>query len=494
MTLRNLATAVTVALACLAWTAVATADNPHGTPPGQAKADASATANANAQVGAEEHANGAAKGEAGVNGHVHASVGVKANGHAHGNVNGQAHGNVNGHARGKGKASAGASAHTVANGHVHGAGHVNAKGHAGGSVHAATKATASANGHGTVAAATSGQTKLHGNGPGHARGKLRASGHNMAALAAALGVGVKSSGVTGKNTVALASSNQTKLYGNGMTAGQIATQAGLAAGLLFGPGNSQPHKVMCGTHMIDVHALKANAGGCGTAEVAAALHGHARGKLRASSHNMAALAAALGAGVKPSGITGNTTIALASSNQTKLYGNGMTAGQIATQAGLGGALLFGPGNSQPHKVMCGSHMIDVHALKANAGACKAAGVVVGLTASGTPIVAPAQASAAAPAAAPVAAAATTTSSPAAAGNTGGGGGGGVAPARARHERSQGPTAQLAAVKTAVNRAITAPVRTGTLPFTGMGLLLPLALGIALIGSGFALRRKTRTLA
>jgi hypothetical protein len=49
---------------------------------------------------------------------------------------------------------------------------------------------------------------------------------------------VKSSSTTGFNTLALASSNQTKLYGNGMTAGQLALLAGYS-GLLFGPGNSQ---------------------------------------------------------------------------------------------------------------------------------------------------------------------------------------------------------------------------------------------------------------
>ena len=113
MTLRNLATAVTVALACLAWTAVATADNPHGTPPGQEHADASATANANAQVGAEEHANGAAKGEGDVNGHGHASVGAKAKGHAHARVGVKAKGH------GNGKASAGASTQTVVKAHGH---------------------------------------------------------------------------------------------------------------------------------------------------------------------------------------------------------------------------------------------------------------------------------------------------------------------------------------------------------------------------------------
>jgi len=70
-------------------------------------------------------------------------------------------------------------------------------------------------------------------------------------------------------------------------------------------------------------------------------------------------------GVKPSNTTDHDTYATASSDKTKLYGNGKTAGQIATQAGHGDAVLHGPGNSQPHKTApCpGGHEVDVHALK-----------------------------------------------------------------------------------------------------------------------------------
>ena len=62
-----------------------------------------------------------------------------------------------------------------------------------------------------------------------------------------------------------------KKYGNGKTAAQIATQNGAAPGTkLYGPGNSQPHKVVtCGhRHGVDVHALKAHPGGktCGSQE------------------------------------------------------------------------------------------------------------------------------------------------------------------------------------------------------------------------------------
>ena len=85
-------------------------------------------------------------------------------------------------------------------------------------------------------------------------------------------------------------------------------------------------------------------------------------------------------GVKPSNSAKHVTYAKASSNQTTQYGNGKTAGQIATQAGYGDATLHGPGNSQPHKTMCGGHEVDVHALKNKGSKC-------GTTqASSTPVV------------------------------------------------------------------------------------------------------------
>src|SRR5207244_4421448 len=71
----------------------------------------------------------------------------------------------------------------------------------------------------------------------------------------------------------------------------------------------------------------------------------------------------------PSNTTAHNTSAPASSNKTKQYGNGKTAGQIATQAGYGDATLYGPGNSQPHKYNCGGHYVDVHALKAKGKKC-----------------------------------------------------------------------------------------------------------------------------
>jgi hypothetical protein len=72
-------------------------------------------------------------------------------------------------------------------------------------------------------------------------------------------IGVKPASDTEKDTHEAASSDKTKQYGNGRTAGQIAMQNGAAAGtILHGPGNSQPHKAApcSGGHEVDVHALK----------------------------------------------------------------------------------------------------------------------------------------------------------------------------------------------------------------------------------------------
>jgi hypothetical protein len=58
---------------------------------------------------------------------------------------------------------------------------------------------------------------------------------------------------------------------------------------------------------------------------------------------------------------------------SKRYGNGATAAQIATTNGApSGTTIYGPGNSQPHKVQaCGKangHWVDVHAVKQYSGA------------------------------------------------------------------------------------------------------------------------------
>jgi len=55
----------------------------------------------------------------------------------------------------------------------------------------------------------------------------------------------------------------------------------------------------------------------------------------------------------------------AGSTSTKLYGNGQTAGKIAQGKGASPSTdLYGPGNSQPHKIKdCRGHEVDVHAYR-----------------------------------------------------------------------------------------------------------------------------------
>jgi hypothetical protein len=400
---RLLAAAVTLGLASVAWTTSAAADNPHGTPPGQQNASASATVNASTQTNASAHANGKA--------HAKAAVAVKAKGQA------------------KAKAS----------------------GHANGTVKTQAQPTVSA--------------------------------------------GVEPSSATSKNALEAATSNKTKLYGNGKTAGQIAVQAGFGASTLYGPGNSQPHKTSCGVHSVDVHALKAHsAASCGTTatttSAATRVHGHARGHvgLGVLAHVSASLVTALG--MKPASATAKNTLEAATSNKTKLYGNGTTAGQIAIQAGFGSAMLFGPGNSQPHKTTCGAHMIDVHALKAHGGA--AACATPSVSTSETSSVSPAQANVAAEAAAQAQAA----------GNSGvlsakasGAAKTKSAPAKTNKHAGGVLSAKAALAATAKKPLrLVATVRHGNLPFTGLALWLPMVLGLGMIATGLAMRRKSNSLA
>jgi hypothetical protein len=105
----------------------------------------------------------------------------------------------------------------------------------------------------------------HGTPPGQAK-KDQAAASNSQAATADNSTGVKPSSTTEHNTTAAAGSNKTKQYGNGQTAGQIAMKNGASADTkLYGPGNSQPHKVaVCSkngkSHQVDVHALKSHHG------------------------------------------------------------------------------------------------------------------------------------------------------------------------------------------------------------------------------------------
>ena len=181
--------------------------------------------------------------------------------------------------------------------------------------------------------------------------------------------------------------------------------------------------------------------------------------------------------------TGPTSApAAGKADASKKYGNGKTAAQIATQNGAApGTTLYGPGNSQPHKVVtCGHpHGVDVHALKSHANKKKCAS-------SGTTSQSTTQTSSS-----------TLTSkngSTSVTGSTAQTGGnsatagvstpsGGVLGATANKSGGTGNFGGVLGALTTVGQ--------GTLPFTGFPLWVAAALALALIALGVALRRFAR---
>ncbi|MFL5962215.1 MAG: hypothetical protein ACJ757_04915 [Gaiellaceae bacterium] len=186
-------------------------------------------------------------------------------------------------------------------------------------------------------------------------------------------------------------------------------------------------------------------------------------------------------GVKPSNTTYHDTYATASSDQTKQYGNGKTAGQIATQAGYGNAVLHGPGNSQPHKTApCpgSKHEVDVHALKNKASKCGSAQPTV----VSTQVVLRSTETSAAPAAsAIVTSAAVTTPATVTAPAAAGGVQGAVVALKPTKPKPSGgvlgATTRLGGTAAATR-----------LPFTGLPLWIFTGVALGLIGIGFAFRR------
>ncbi len=245
-------------------------------------------------------------------------------------------------------------------------------------------------------------------------------------------------------------------------------------------------------------STKVNAGAQGHAKVHAKstvaasattkTHGHAAGSAHSSVHGNTAAQTqiSVSAGVKPSTATSHNTLAPASSTSTKLYGNGKTAGQIATQAGFGSSNLYGPGNSQPHKVICGPHNVDVHALKAHsAAACTTTPTTSVSVETSVPATSVLPTTAVSPTTSVGATAAAGTA--AAAGVKG-------AEASAKAKPSShgvlGARAALAGAKKPLSRALAATVRKGgALAFTGLDLWLPMILGLGLIACGYGVRRR-----
>jgi hypothetical protein len=180
------------------------------------------------------------------------------------------------------------------------------------------------------------------------------------------------------------------------------------------------------------------------------------------------------AGMKPSNDTAHDTHAPASSDQTKLYGNGKTAGQIAIGNGAApSTVLHGPGNSQPHKAApcSGGHEVDVHALKGKRG--KACG--------GQP-----------PTPHP-------TPDPGKPGNPvqdPGGNTPGVNPSSPAQSTPAKPKPVVSPQQGSVEKAAgvlsaTQAIGAGTLPFTGFPIWVVVLLALALIVLGLMLRRRSR---
>ncbi len=185
------------------------------------------------------------------------------------------------------------------------------------------------------------------------------------------------------------------------------------------------------------------------------------------------------AGVKPSNDTAHDTRAPASSDQTKLYGNGKTAGQIAIGNGAApSTVLHGPGNSQPHKATpCagGHHEVDVHALKAKRGGACGSQPPSPPTPRPNPTPDPGKPGDPAhgsnvPSSSPPA----NPSTPSTPGQP--------KPVVSPHRgRAQG----------AEVLAATGAIGSGTLPFTGFPIWLVMAIALALIAAGVALRQRSR---
>jgi hypothetical protein len=181
-------------------------------------------------------------------------------------------------------------------------------------------------------------------------------------------------------------------------------------------------------------------------------------------------------GVKPSNTTQKDTHEAASSNKTKLYGNGKTAGQIAIANGAAPSrILHVPGNSQPHKAAgcAGGHEVDVHALKGKGHqkGCGTSSPPVGPTPGGNPGSSSNPHVAANPS--PVAISEPATTPPADPGTS--------QPSSGVASGSEQDSHGVLAAASVVAH--------GTLPFTGVQLWAVVLFALMLVGSGLALRRQ-----
>jgi hypothetical protein len=179
---------------------------------------------------------------------------------------------------------------------------------------------------------------------------------------------------------------------------------------------------------------------------------------------------------------GNTAgVASGKSDVSKRYGNGTTAAQIAVSRGApANTTIYGPGNSQPHKVQkCpgSNHWVDVHAVKSYSAASCASSETkssesVTTTAKSFQTIVTSQAAQVSQAGA---AAATASSQPA----------GGVLGATATLKSGK-PAGGVAGALAAVGN-----VAGETLPFTGFALWIAVLIAVGLIALGLVLRHRGR---
>jgi hypothetical protein len=162
----------------------------------------------------------------------------------------------------------------------------------------------------------------------------------------------------------------------------------------------------------------------------------------------------------------------AHADSSKRYGNGTTAAQIANDSGAPtGTNVYGPGNSQPHKVTdCKhKHAVDVHAVKDYSSAACTQQTGGSTNTSNTSHTTSA-----------------STSSSTSVTATGTAQSGGVLGVTASGGKGNAPQGGVLGAIAAVGQ--------GSLPFTGFPLWIAVAAALAVIALGLALRRQARVIA
>jgi hypothetical protein len=200
----------------------------------------------------------------------------------------------------------------------------------------------------------------------------------------------------------------------------------------------------------------------------------------ATTHGAKCSTGGSGSSVTCTPASSNTAgIASGKADVSKRYGNGKTAAQIAVSRGApAGTELYGPGNSQPHKVAVCPHKtnrgggVDVHATKSFATHCASSGhssQSVSTTVFHTVVAT--QAARASQHSSSAALSPAHASAPQ----------GGVLGVTAAQSKPAGGV--LGALATAGN------VAGETLPFTGFPIWVAVAIALGLIVLGLALRRR-----